>query len=154
MKRPEQDLQINLVSALRRLLPEPWLVVHVPNGGGRSKAEAGIFKAMGVLAGFPDLLVIGPHVAPTIVPEAEIKFGGRGLVMHQFARVIAIELKAPPKMLKSGKPSKAKASLSDAQREVIATLGQCGIPTLVVHSLPEAIDALKALGVPLKGRSL
>lgn len=154
MRRPEQALHINLVSTLRLLLPEPWLVVHVPNGGGRSKAEAGIFKAMGVLAGFPDLLVIGPHVAPTIVPEAEIKFGGRGLVMHQFARVIAIELKAPFKMLKFGKFFKVGANLSDAQRDVIATLGQCGIPTLIVHSLPEAIDALKALGVPVRGRAL
>ena len=151
MKRPEQALQIQLVSALRQLLPKPWLVVHVPNGGGRSKAEAGIFKAMGVLAGFPDLLVIGPRMG--------IKLGGGepdvAVVRSQtMPNVIALELKAPPKMLKSGKPSKAKANLSDAQRDVIATLGQCGIPTLVVHSLPEAIDALKALGVPVRGRAL
>jgi hypothetical protein len=143
MKRPEQALQINLVSALRLLLPEPWLVVHVPNGGGRSKAEAGIFKAMGVLAGFPDLLVIGPTNYLTVSGAQ------RG-----DTNIIAIELKAPHKMLKSGKPSKAKANLSDAQRDVIGALGQCGIPTLVVHSLPEAIDALKALGVPVRGRAL
>jgi hypothetical protein len=145
MKRTEQALQINLVSALRLMLPEPWLVVHVPNGGGRSKAEAGIFKAMGVLAGFPDLLVIGPGgwIYPTI-PQGK----------QQTAQVVAIELKAPHKMLKSGKPSKAKANLSVAQRDVIATLGQCGIPTLVVRDLNEAIDALRALGVPLRGRAL
>ena len=142
MKRPEQALQINLVSALRLMLPEPWLVIHVPNGGGRSKAEASIFKAMGVLAGFPDLLVIGPRWRRD--PD----------VFEHGCDCIAIELKAPPKMRKSGEPSKAKANLSDAQRDVIGALGQCGIPTLIVHSLPEAIDALKALGVPLKGRSL
>ncbi len=27
---------------------------HVPNGGGRSKAEAGLFKAQGVRKGWPD----------------------------------------------------------------------------------------------------
>jgi hypothetical protein len=33
------------------------ILVHVPNGGGRSKAEGGILKAMGVKAGIPDLLL-------------------------------------------------------------------------------------------------
>jgi hypothetical protein len=130
------------------MLPEPWLVIHVPNGGGRSKAEAGIFKAMGVLAGFPDLLVIGP-------PPCDIQISPNTVMRDtREASVIAIELKAPPKATKSGKPSKAKANLSEAQRDVIGTLGQCGIPTLIVRSLPEAIDALKALGVPLKGKAL
>ena len=162
MKRPEQALQINLVSALRLMLPEPWLVVHVPNGGGRSKAEAGIFKAMGVLAGFPDLLVIGPYrraasgfslgaMIDSIDPD-DTPFLNTPLPLR--TAVIAIELKAPPKPTKSGKPSKAKANLSDAQRDVIGALGQCGIPTLIVRDLNEAIDALKALGVPLKGKAL
>jgi hypothetical protein len=31
---------------------------HVPNGGKRSKAEAGRFKALGVVRGIPDLVVI------------------------------------------------------------------------------------------------
>jgi hypothetical protein len=30
---------------------------HCPNGGKRSKAEGGIFKALGVRAGMPDLIV-------------------------------------------------------------------------------------------------
>lgn len=33
---------------------------HSPNGGKRSKVEAAIFKAMGVRAGFPDLLLFYP----------------------------------------------------------------------------------------------
>ena len=33
------------------------LLVHVPNGGARSKAEGGRFKAMGVKAGYPDILL-------------------------------------------------------------------------------------------------
>lgn len=146
MQRPEQALQIKLVSTLRQLLPKPWLVVHVRNQGEqRSKRAHGILKAMGVVAGFPDLLVIGPGgwIYPTI-PQGK----------QQTAQVIALELKAPPKMLKSGEPSKAKSAVSDAQRDVIEALHQCGIPTVIVRSMDEAIDALKAMGVPLKGRAL
>lgn len=34
---------------------------HVPNGGWRSRAEAGRFRAMGVRAGVPDLIVWTPR---------------------------------------------------------------------------------------------
>ena len=37
--------------------PELALLFHIPNGGGRSKAEAGRFKAEGVKAGVPDLFL-------------------------------------------------------------------------------------------------
>lgn len=37
--------------------PELSLLFHIPNGGGRSKAEAGRFKAEGVKAGVPDLFL-------------------------------------------------------------------------------------------------
>jgi hypothetical protein len=58
-KQLEQDFQISLVRDLRRILLA-WtvVVVHVPNGGWRTPAEGGILKAMGVMAGFPDLLII------------------------------------------------------------------------------------------------
>jgi hypothetical protein len=79
----------------------------------------------------PDLFVLGPSRA-----------------------LVAMELKAPPKPLKSGQPSKAKPRLSPEQRDVIAALGECGVPTLVVRDLDEAVKALTALGVPLKGRGL
>lgn len=41
--------------------PELKLLFHIPNGGGRSKAEAGRFKAMGVKAGVPDLCLPVPR---------------------------------------------------------------------------------------------
>lgn len=130
MKRPEERLQRDLVAYLRSVLPQPWLVFAVPNGGGRSKAESGVLKAMGVMAGVPDLLIVGP------------------------GKVIAVELKAPPKRLPSGKLSQAKPAPSEAQRDVIAALGACGIPTLIVNDLTEAVRALQALGVPMRGRLL
>ena len=40
--------------------PELKLMFHVPNGGGRSKAEAGRFKAEGVKAGVPDIFLPVP----------------------------------------------------------------------------------------------
>jgi hypothetical protein len=58
MNRPEQDLQIQLVRQLPTLLAPGTVFLHVPNGGARTKAESGILKAMGVMAGFPDLLFI------------------------------------------------------------------------------------------------
>ena len=37
--------------------PELKLLMHIPNGGARTKAEAGKFKAMGVKPGVPDLFL-------------------------------------------------------------------------------------------------
>ena len=61
MKRPEEALQRSAVQYLSAVLPPPpegplWF--HVPNGGGRSKAEGGILKAMGVKAGIGDLVFL------------------------------------------------------------------------------------------------
>lgn len=59
MNRPEQEMQIACASYLydRQAYVKDLIFCHVPNGGRRSKAEAGIFKAMGVQAGAPDLVV-------------------------------------------------------------------------------------------------
>ena len=141
-QREEERLQRALVQHLRLRLPTPWLVFHVPNGGARSKAEAGIFKAMGVLAGVPDLFLIGPRVA----------FVGEQAVTLPF--IVPIEIKAPAKTLKSGKQSKAKPRVSEAQDDVINALTDCGIRTLIVRDLDEAIRALQAMGVPVRGRAI
>lgn len=57
---PEEDLQracvewAELASGRHPLLRR---LIHVPNGGKRSKGEAGKMKAMGVKKGVPDLLL-------------------------------------------------------------------------------------------------
>lgn len=61
VNRVEQQTQIALLqwAELVQVGAHPlaeWLH-HSPNGGARSKAEAGIFKAMGVKAGWPDLVL-------------------------------------------------------------------------------------------------
>jgi hypothetical protein len=52
--RPEQDLQIQCVKWFRYQYPNE-ILIHIPNGGKRSKVEAVRFKEMGVMSGFPDL---------------------------------------------------------------------------------------------------
>jgi hypothetical protein len=55
----EGRIQIAIVEYLRRIAPQ-IIVFHPANGGLRSKSEAARFKAMGVLAGVPDLVLVLP----------------------------------------------------------------------------------------------
>lgn len=150
MNRPEEQLHRTCVAYLQAALPKPWLCWHTPNGGGRSKAEAGILKAMGVVAGMPDLFVCGPgfeRAAFQMMP-------GVGYDARSFPRLIAIEFKAPPKPLRGGGVSKAKPRLSPAQHARQADLGACGVPYLVIDDMAAMVQALRALGVPLRGRAM
>lgn len=75
MRHEEDRLQIQCVSWFDMQWPRlSPLLFHAANGGRRTKAEAGIFKAMGVRAGFPDLVL---------------------LVKNRHYRFLAIELKTP-----------------------------------------------------------
>lgn len=61
MRRPEEVIHRAIADYLRAALRDAdALWFHVPNGGGRSKAEAGILKALGTRAGIPDLLFVRP----------------------------------------------------------------------------------------------
>jgi hypothetical protein len=58
---PEQQTQRAVVEYLRILENLGELTFfHVPNGGWRSKAEAGIFKSLGVKPGVADLVLMFP----------------------------------------------------------------------------------------------
>ena len=60
-KNPEDRLQIAVATYLDLLSNmKKFRWCHVPNGGARSKVEAGIFKAMGVKAGVPDVMIFKP----------------------------------------------------------------------------------------------
>ena len=54
----EFEIQRAIVLFLRSVLPENSVVFHVPNGGSRKTSEAARFKAMGVVAGVADLIVL------------------------------------------------------------------------------------------------
>ena len=151
MNHREQTFQISLVAHLRARLPKPWLVFACPNGGETPTARRhGIRKAMGVLAGVPDLWVVGPGAFTAAASQRLLYANERMLWPH----IIAIECKAPPNRLRAGGMSKARANISPAQREMIAQLADCGVPTVIARELDETLAALVALGVPLKGRSL
>ena len=51
----EQQALFQWAAIQGKSVPELSLLYHVPNGGGRSKAEAGRFKDEGVKAGVPDI---------------------------------------------------------------------------------------------------
>lgn len=62
MIRPEEALQRAVVQLLALYEAKHLLAYcHVPNGGWRTPAEAGIFRALGVRRGVPDLLLWTPH---------------------------------------------------------------------------------------------
>lgn len=128
MNRPEESLQRAIVHFLTFALPKEWIFWATPNQRGtRTVVEQKILRALGVRAGVPDLFVLGPG-----------------------PHLIAIEVKAPPVLLKSGAPSKAKPVVSDAQQEVLALLAANGVPILIARSIDDVEAALRGLGVPLK----
>lgn len=58
----ETRLQQELMAWLKREHPDAHAhTFHVPNGGGRSKAQGHTMKLMGVKSGVPDLLCILPN---------------------------------------------------------------------------------------------
>lgn len=131
VKHPEEILHKVIVQYLQLGLPRGWIFWCTPNQRGTRKAwEVKLLSGLGVRAGIPDLFVAGE------------------------GKVIGMEIKAPVGTLKSGDKSKAKPKLSDAQISTIGELAEAGIPTVIVRSVDEAIEALKALGVPLNGRTM
>jgi hypothetical protein len=62
MRRAEEQLQRAVCDLLAIYEARGLLAYcHVPSGGYRTPAEAGIFRAMGVRAGVPDLIVWTPE---------------------------------------------------------------------------------------------
>jgi hypothetical protein len=73
-KRPEQALQIALAKYLKHALRAPTYWTSVDAGAGKmTAASAGLRKARGVKAGFPDVLVMHPLGLNTLVVGIELK---------------------------------------------------------------------------------
>lgn len=61
MRRPEQHIQIAVMSHLIPLMKyRDFLVWHTPSGARLTATQAGIMKAMGTMAGIPDLIFLFP----------------------------------------------------------------------------------------------
>lgn len=73
-RNPETALQCTIVQHLQARGMPGLVFFHVPNGGYRTKAEAGILKAMGVRPGVADLILL--HRNKTFALELKAQ-GGR-----------------------------------------------------------------------------
>lgn len=55
----EDHVHRSVLKFLRAVLPTHWVVFHTPNGGSRHPIEAANMKGLGVVAGVPDLQIVG-----------------------------------------------------------------------------------------------
>ena len=85
MKAGEDTEQIKLMNwakSMEDVKPELHLLFHIPNGGKRGKLEAERFKAMGVKAGVPDLMLPVPRGKYKGI-FIEMKYGDNTVSVHQ-----------------------------------------------------------------------
>ncbi len=83
--RPEEELHracFSWVLGMRDTTPVLNYLFHVPNGGGRSAAEAGILKATGVMPGVPDFILPFPYLESNGL-AIELKAGKNRLTPEQ-----------------------------------------------------------------------
>lgn len=119
---------------------------HAPNGGHRSMSEGKRFKAMGVSAGVPDILIFDPppHCSAQCKQDkACLRCWGQGFdnsngkVRFDNKRPVgtAIELKR-----------QRGGVVSDSQAAWLRALEQRGWLARVCHGAQEAVDWLTGLG--------
>ncbi len=128
MKRPEQELQKTIVQGLRLGLPHGWMVCHLPNGGKRTNVEGAIFKAMGVVPGMPDLMIMG---------------------VRHFEDGKALEYPEPVCCFMEVK-SASTGRLTEAQVSVHDRLTDLGFKVAVVRSWGDVVDRCKDWQLPLR----
>lgn len=118
MKRPEQALQIAVAQYLEHALKPPTIWTAFPAGGG-GRIRGAFLKAMGLKAGWPDILVI-------YSPDDRIATG-----------VLGIELKA-----KAGRQTPAQQAIAQSFKDCHAWYVLC-------RSVDEVERALRFCKVPL-----
>jgi hypothetical protein len=121
MRRPEDALQRAVVDYLRS---RRVFVAAVPNAAQRTPGGRAANGVPGLLPGFPDLITC-----------------------HAGGVMIALELKAPPPRLRSGKVSAASPRVSDDQLAVMNTLHRLGFSCYVVRSIEDVDRAFSASGI-------
>lgn len=114
-RNPEECVQRALVAWLEMCRPDLWFH-HTPNGGGRSRAEAGILKATGVKAGVADLQII-----------------------DRAGRVLWVEVKAPACRVTGRRAGR----LSDSQRDFRAAMEARGHHFAIAWSLDDLQRAIQ-----------
>lgn len=125
MNRPEQKLHIAVASFLKVALPPGVVAFHCPNGGKRSKAEASLLKAMGVLAGVPDWTIILPNGQAAFI---ELKADG--------GRMSDAQLDFRERVLALRCGYEVCASIDDVERTLTDWLERTKGAPLRAHALP------------------
>lgn len=123
MTRPEEQIQRAIVRALRIALPHGWHVIGISNNP-RSAITGAKEKAMGMVAGYPDLTILGCLIDED--PAAARPFAG------------FMEVKT-----KTGR-------LQPVQRDMHDKLMDCGFPVAIVRSVEDALATAQAWGLPIK----
>ncbi len=89
---PEEDLQRTVAEYLDIIAPiRGFWWSHIAHGGFRTRAEAGIFKAMGLKPGIADILILASYQDITYVYWIELKAEGRKQSDNQIAFQEAME---------------------------------------------------------------
>ena len=142
MKRDDvhHQIQANGVQQCRDLHPICWeLLKAVPNGGARSKAEAGRLKAEGVVAGAWDLELAVSFVIETTSGEWEI-------MDHSLFSPTKTKRLCPGLILEVKRPDQRKSrngGLSDAQVAYGEAMAGVGWARAVVYSTDELYAAVR-----------
>lgn len=119
----ESVLQRACVAWFRRNYPDYALLLFaVPNGGGRSKVEAGIMKAEGVTAGVSDMILLMPS--------------------YDY-HALCIEFKCVKTSFIDGKVKKTKTYQSAEQKAWQAAAEDAGNKYAVVRSLDEFANLIE-----------
>lgn len=125
-RNPEQQLQIQVASFLRVALRPPTIWTAFPAGGG-GKVRGAFLKAMGLQAGWPDLLVMHPFRVSTSLWQPI---------------VLGIELKSA-----AGRPTVDQIAIQ-------AAFKGCGAHHYVARSIDEVEGFLRGVGIPLFARTV
>ena len=144
IKRPEQTTQIGVFKHLIPLMDaqkhRKFIAYHVPNGGGRSAAEAGILKAMGTMSGVADITV--HHGAAKKHPDDYCSCKPHG-------RTFFIELKMMTMRLSKQGPTKGQmvpvvTTQEDSQVWFESVVTALGFPYYKVEALdiPDALNKI------------
>lgn len=119
----EHQIHASILRYLRSVLPHGWIVMHVPNGGSRNPIEGARMKALGVVAGWPDISIYGGghnHGGSAFFMEVKSAKGRLSNCQHR----IIDQLKD------MGFPVAVVRSIEDA-RELVA---EWGLPSREVRS--------------------
>lgn len=121
---PEEKLHRTVAEFLDWALWPQTVWTTFPAGWGKlSKRQAGLLRALGLKAGFPDILIFDKRVISDIA----------------YTKVVGLELK-----------TKSKASA--AQQLMFPRLRQVGVAIYICHSLDDVVFALHEQCITVRGR--